>query len=257
MGAFFLLIVLLSLPLAAYTCAVDRVDETVQVRYVFDGDTVELKDGRRIRLLGINTPEIDHGQGHDEPLAREARRALQAMLADAGTIALRYGERRHDHYGRTLAHVIVDDRRDVQLALLEQGLAAAIAISPNLWHQDCYAAAEQRARQRQRGIWGRDYYEPFDVDRRRPQRGGFRLLQGHIRHVGMSAAFVWFDLDNGVSLRLAKADQTYFPDRSWHDWQGRRVEARGWLYRIRRRQHSDWQMNIHHPQNLIRLDDSG
>jgi endonuclease YncB( thermonuclease family) len=251
MGAFFLFAVLLWQPHAGQACSVDHVDETVQVRYVFDGDTVELKDGRKVRLLGINTPELDHEHGHDEPLARAARRALQDMLGDADSVALRYGQRRHDHYGRTLAHVIVDGRRDVQLALLKQGLAAAIAVSPNLWHVDCYRDAELRARQRHQGIWGQAYYHPLDVDRRQPQRGGFRLLQGHIRHVGVSKAFVWFDLDNGVALRLAQADQAYFPDRAWRDWQGRRIEARGWLYRIRR---SDWQMNIHHPQNLVRLE---
>ena len=257
-GAFFLLCVLLLDISAAHACTVDHVDDVVQVRQVFDGDTILLVDGRKVRMLGINTPEIDHENGDDEPLARKARQSLQRILDGAARVGLRYGKRRHDHYGRVLAYVIIDGQRDVQQMLLEQGLAMAIAISPDLWNQDCYQDAENQARHQQIGIWGQDYYRPLDVDHGRPQRGGFRLLHGSIRHVGTSADFVWFDLDYGVSLRLAKVNRGYFSDRNWNDWLGRRVEARGWLYEIRHRQGSaSWQMNIYHPQNLHPIEVSG
>lgn len=36
--------------------------ETAQLKHVYDGDTIKLKDGRHVRVLGINTPEIDHGE---------------------------------------------------------------------------------------------------------------------------------------------------------------------------------------------------
>jgi len=256
-GAFFLFCVLLNIA-AAQACPVDHIDETVRIRQVFDGDTVLLMDGRKVRLLGINTPEIDHQNGNDEPLAREARQSLLRTLNGASSIGLRYGKHRQDHYGRVLAHVIVDGHRDVQQILLEQGLAMAIAISPNLWNQDCYQASENQARRQQIGVWGQGYYQPLDVDRGQPQRGGFHLLRGSIRHVGISDDFVWFDLDHGVSLRLAKVNRAYFPDKDWNDWRGRKIEARGWLYEIRRR-HGDngWQMNIYHPQNLLRIGASG
>jgi len=173
-----------SLPTAGRECAVDWIDDSVSISQVFDGDTVQLMDGRKVRLLGINAPELNHGQGDDEPLVREARRQLKRIIAGATTVGLRYGERRHDHYGRVLAHVIVDERRDVQQILLERGLAMAITIAPNLWNQECYQLVEDRARQQGRRVWGLDDYQPLSVDNRRPQRGGFRLLRGHIRHVG-------------------------------------------------------------------------
>lgn len=249
-GAFFLFWTLSDAIAGQPACAVDRVDETVQVRRVFDGDTVQLDDGRRVRLLGINTPEIDHDNGSDEPLARQARQALVQILARAKQVGLRLGRRQHDHYGRLLAHVIIDGDRDVQQMLLARGLAMAIVIAPDLWHLDCYQDAENQARQRHKGVWGQEYYRPLDVDQSRPQRAGFRLLHGTIRHVGLTDASVWFDFEHGVSLRLASANRAYFHDQRWQGWRGRRVEARGWLYEIHHDDGSAWQMNIYHPQSL-------
>lgn len=43
--------------------------EWVHVRWVNDGDTVVLKDGRKLRYLGINTPEIDYERQRGQPYA--------------------------------------------------------------------------------------------------------------------------------------------------------------------------------------------
>jgi endonuclease YncB( thermonuclease family) len=254
LGAFFLCLWLVNVPVFGDVCHSGQVAETVQIRQVYDGDTVELSDGRKVRLLGINTPEINHEQGDDEPLAREARQALLRLLGDAASVGLVYGPQRSDHYGRLLAQLIVDGRIDVQQRLLEQGLAMAIVITPNIQDLHCYGLAEEKARQRQVGVWGLDYYRPLAVDHRPPRRGGFRLLQGVVRHVGMSKAYVWFDLQHGVGLRLKKTDMDYFSDKDWQSWRGQKIEARGWLYKIRSQQKGDaWRMNITHPQNLVRL----
>ena len=56
-GAFFVLAVWLT-PAWANTCAPLKHSEQVTVRYVSDGDTLILSDNRKIRLIGINTPEV-------------------------------------------------------------------------------------------------------------------------------------------------------------------------------------------------------
>lgn len=232
-------------------CPLDRIDEQVEVRQVFDGDTVLLRDGRTVRLLGINTPELAHDGRPAEPLAVEARRALVTLLKQADSVGLRYGPQSLDRYHRTLAHLIIDGRINVQQILLRRGLALAITVPPDLWQLDCYRQAEVYARDRRLGVWSLDYYRAGDVGQQSPGRGGFQFIQGHILHVGRSADTVWLDLAGDVSLRIDRADWMYFPHQDWGSWLGRDIVARGWLYRSR----DQWQLRIRHPQNITVMSD--
>ena len=75
---------------------------------MYDGDTVRLKDNRRVRLLGINAPELRRKNHPGEALAIEARNALRALVEQHSYRAgLRFGSERDDRYGRTLAHLYV------------------------------------------------------------------------------------------------------------------------------------------------------
>ena len=250
-GAFFIALcswalVVVFRPALAADCPVDRVDEQVNIQQVFDGDTVELDDGRHIRLLGINAPELGHADRPSEPLAQQAREALSDLIGQAASVGLRYESQRQDHYKRELAHLIIDGRINAQQQLLEKGLVQAIAIPPNLWQQDCYQQSEDRAQHNGLGVWALDYFRPIDVGRQSPGRGGFRLLKGHIVHIGKTARSVWLDLAGGMSLRIAREDWSSFPGQDWSRWQGRDIVARGWVYSNR----GKWQLRIRHPQNI-------
>jgi len=252
-GAFFIACCLLLLAISGFAraqtaqaCQVDHIDQQVEIDQVFDGDTVLLRDGRKVRLLGINTPELSHDDRPAEPLAIEARHALQSLIKQADSIGLRYESRRQDRYHRTLAHVIIDGRINVQQVLLRQGLAQAIVVPPDLWQWECYQHAEDDARGKAVGVWSLDYYQAADVEKQSPARGGFQFIRGRIMHVGRGSNTVWLDLSADVSLRIDRADWQYFPQQDWDVMQGREVVARGWLYRNRDR----WQMRIRHPQNI-------
>jgi endonuclease YncB( thermonuclease family) len=67
--------------LARADCAADRIDELARVARVHDGDTVVLHDGRKLRLIGINTPELPREDSPGQPFAQEARAALATLLA--------------------------------------------------------------------------------------------------------------------------------------------------------------------------------
>ena len=104
--------------------------EVVQVRHALDGDSIVLMDGRQVRLLGVNTPEIDpssHRGGHDkpravtpQPLAREAQRFTAARV-DGQTVTLHFETERTDRYQRLLAHVTLADGTRLEEALLRAG----------------------------------------------------------------------------------------------------------------------------------------
>ncbi|WP_423814444.1 thermonuclease family protein, partial [Pseudomonas viridiflava] len=79
---------------------------SVVVQRVVDGDSLRLSDGRSVRMIGLNTPELGKQGRSDEPLAVAARLRLQALVdASGGRVGLRPGKQVKDHYGRTLAHI--------------------------------------------------------------------------------------------------------------------------------------------------------
>lgn len=127
---------------------------------VVDGDTVDaLTDtGRvRIRLLGIDAPELAHDGSPAACGAVEAATALTGLLAAGTTITWAHDPRSdaQDRYGRELAYVATAQSADVGLTMLEAGLVSAwqpsSATPPTRAHS--YRSAATTARREQRGSW--------------------------------------------------------------------------------------------------------
>ncbi len=124
---------------------------------VEDGDTFVDADGNRVRLLGIDTPEKEH------PLYTQAGQRL-AQLLSKGELSYRYGPRKFDRYGRTLALVYADTVL-VNLRLLWEGMADAYffpeeGLDPALLDSLC--AAQTAARAAGVGIWALPAPVPAD-----------------------------------------------------------------------------------------------
>ena len=153
MGAFFLL---LSCGSAAATslCSIKEVSPEYAVRNVVDGDTIRLQDNRRVRLIGINAPELG-GRGRTaEPYAVQAKRRLTALIkANNNKVSLSVGEQSQDRYGRMLANLY--DRNGVSLEeqMVAEGLAYHVVVAPNVALADCLAQAESYARRQSIGLW--------------------------------------------------------------------------------------------------------
>ena len=77
--------------------------EKAQIKRVVDGDTIHLTDGRKVRLVGIDTPELDHKKGQHEAYAVEATRFLRSRLDRFVYIQKAKDER--DRYGRYLYYL--------------------------------------------------------------------------------------------------------------------------------------------------------
>ncbi len=86
------------------------------VARVIDGDTVELSNGEKVRLLGIDTPE------RNEPLYAEAR-GLLTRLALHHPARVDQTGRLRDRYGRLLGYLYVDDTLLTNRVMLDSGLA--------------------------------------------------------------------------------------------------------------------------------------
>jgi micrococcal nuclease len=119
--------------------------ETATVAQVVDGDTIELTDGRRVRYIGINTPE------RDQPYYKEATEANRQLVAGK-TIQLELDTETFDQYGRTLAYVWVGGEM-VNLTMLKEGYANAFTVPPNVKYEEQFRQAEREAREAERGLW--------------------------------------------------------------------------------------------------------
>jgi endonuclease YncB( thermonuclease family) len=232
----------------AEECPADHLDETVTLSRVIDGDTIRLQDGRSVRLIGINTPELAHHGQPLEPMAKEARQALISLLdksrpmgnSNSGSnikVGLRYGAERKDRYGRTLAHVFTENGQSVEAALLVTGMGAHIMIPPNDWHTACYETAEQKARQAHEGVW-RSIYRPIPVVKVPRDTHGFRVIIGRVIKVGESRRSIWLDFAGrpgegpreGVAVRISRKDLHYFKQWQPRDLKHRKIIVEGWLY---------------------------
>jgi endonuclease YncB( thermonuclease family) len=125
----------------------DGNQDTVAVKHVVDGDTIELVDGRKIRYLGVNTPE------HGRPYYEEAK-LFNANLVANKAVRLEFDLETIDQYGRALAHVFVGETH-VNLELIVHGYASVYTVPPNVKYSQKFLAAQREARENERGLWAR------------------------------------------------------------------------------------------------------
>jgi micrococcal nuclease len=117
-----------------------------------DGDTLWLSGVGKVRLIGIDTPEV-HGQA--ECYGREASAFVRRLLPIGARVRFSLGEERRDRYGRALAYLYTSDGRFVNLLLVERGYAQPLTIPPNDRFADRFVTAARRARERRVGLWAR------------------------------------------------------------------------------------------------------
>ena len=139
----------------------------VQVRHVIDGDTVILANGRRLRAIGINAPEMPSEYHKGETGAFTARRRLTRLIGGRNMMWVVSGKDRHDKYGRWLTHWFSAGGRSIQAQLLREGLAKPLTIAPNLAMLDCYRMHGAAARRARRGLWKRERRFPVSSSVRR------------------------------------------------------------------------------------------
>lgn len=232
---------------AAQPCAADRIDERVRISFVQDGDTLMLQDGRRLRLIGINTPELGQRDRGPQPGAIAARdRLRQLVFANRQQLQLRYDQERHDRYGRLLAHAFFTDGGNVVEQLLSEGAGAQLVVPPNTWQAGCYREAARAARTQGRGIWALPDYRPTPAERLTLRSEGFHILRGRVSHVSDSVSATWINLAGNAALRIERADLEQFRGVDFAALPGRDIEAQGWI-QVRNGQP---RMTLRHPAAL-------
>jgi micrococcal nuclease len=133
--------------------------DVVQVEYVYDGDTLRVAPGERVRLIGVDTPETVKRDHPVEPFGPEATQFTRDFVA-GGQVRLEFDRERIDRYGRHLAYVWVEGRM-LNEELLRAGLGR---FEPEYHYSEAmkrrFRLAQDEARSARRGIWSIDTPQP-------------------------------------------------------------------------------------------------
>jgi micrococcal nuclease len=137
-----------------------------QVCRVIDGDTFVVKHGSTkitIGLIGIDAPALSNKKRKDgQPFSRQSTRHLAALILNKTVDVKSYGP---DRYGRTLGEVFLLNGMNVNIEMIQAGLAEVYRGKPaSGLDMGPYWKAEQEAKAAKRGIWvlGDKYVSPRD-----------------------------------------------------------------------------------------------
>lgn len=166
--------------------------QDIRVSRVYDGDTVQLANGEKIRLIGIDCPEANENDKlfRDEKRTGVSRKRIMLMGRTASEftrqlvlgkqVLVEFDIQKYDRYGRTLGYLwlkldqprgmplpdfyVTESRKDsegndisyvfVNATILKAGYADTLSIAPNTRHADYFRELTREARLERRGIFG-------------------------------------------------------------------------------------------------------
>lgn len=209
-------------------CLQDQPTETAQIERVSDGDTVVLTDKRRVRLIGLNTLELNSAAENDKLWAQRAKARLEELISD-GKVTLKMGNDEFDRYGRTLAHIVLPDNTLAAETLISEGLAFAVTVGANNQCTFSLHESEQRARNANLGVWKSPGEWLSDETTMSPADRGFKLIRSSVENITKNGRVTVLTLRNGLNVKL---------DRHWgksdtstvtSELLGQQIELRGWI----------------------------
>lgn len=215
-----------------------------QIEKIYDGDTIMLEGGEQIRLLGVNTPEIQSRVRSEEPGGVAAKEWLQKLLKEK-VIFLEYDEEKKDKYKRKLAHVFLPNGKHVNLALLENGLGTLSIIPPNLRYADKLIQAQQHAEKKKLGLWAMPEYQPHPIAQISDHTTGWRRFTGSPIGIKTNKKYTRLIFSDKIDVRIANSNLKLFPEIS--TYVGKPLEIRGWVARSK----DHYTILIQHPSSLI------
>ena len=133
------------------------------VTRITDGDGIVCNRIGRVRLIGIDTPEMDQ-----RPFGQQAAAALSSLVRVGSVVQLEADVDTQDAYRRTLAYVWVGQTM-VNWRMVRDGWAVLLTYPPNVQYVDAFTEAERRARAEKRGLWATGGFDCMPADHRRDQ----------------------------------------------------------------------------------------
>lgn len=240
------LCLLLSMTTSFAACPSAEWDETVTLQKINDGDTITLDNGRLVRFIGINTPEINHRAiNQSEPYAIEAKALLEKYIRPGDKLHLVYDKTKQDKYGRKLAYVYSKTGRDLGLLQLKAGFAQHWVIGTNDKFWRCYQEAQRHAKLRKKGIWSD--FTASSAKRLQKSDKGYTYISGRITAKQQTEKGLSLVLDRHLSIFISKTHLRRFSgsdvDLSLHS----KILIYGKLYFS----HNKPKLRLYHPAQIL------
>ena len=257
MSAFFASALLVSLfvnsAVYAKNCTSTKLSgpEYAVVKWVYDGDTLLLTDKRKIRIIGIDTPETKHHKQQAQAYGAKAREALRALLKEYDyRIVLRYGKGRKDRYKRTLAHVFLPDGTNISSWLLERGYAKTLAFPPNVALANCYSKIEHYAQSQSLRIWKYKKNSLRKAESLPARVKGYVYLKGYVKRLFSYRKSTIIELESNsrdhIQLKIKKKNVPYFKDFDFDSLRNREIRVSGFLKNKRNKR----TLYLNHPSQI-------
>lgn len=137
-----------------------KIIEKDYVTKVIDGDTIEIEGGKRVRYIGINTPELKHPNRNEECFGQEAYQKNKELM-DKKFVYLEKDVSETDKFGRLLRYAYLDDPQASKSALfineylVKEGFALASTFPPDVKHVNLFLKAQNEARTNKKGLWNK------------------------------------------------------------------------------------------------------
>lgn len=139
---------------------------------VFDGDTIKVAGLDlifKIRLVGIDSPEIGFNGQADQPFAKKAKHYLAGLLGRKKIAVKSYGI---GGYNRQLAEVFVAGK-NINLEMIRAGFAEVYpGRRPKNLDSQLYFKTQSTAKRAEKGIWiqGSAYQSPRQWRKEHPRK---------------------------------------------------------------------------------------
>lgn len=178
---------------------VTSIPETGIVEEVIDGDTIKLSNGRLVRYIGVDTPEVRSKKGkrwnyNPQPYSLESKR-FNEQLVEGERIKIENDKEKIDKYGRVLGYVYpvvqnstfkgkkgflkklqnsFDFLRDrekyktgemVNTQILKNGYGVIYVIPPNLKYIDKLVNVQKKAMEKRKGLWKKEVISPKEAEK--------------------------------------------------------------------------------------------
>lgn len=133
--------------------------EKAHVKKIVDGDTIELDDGKKVRYIGIDTPETKHPTKGVQCFGKEASE-MNKKLVEGKDVYLVRDVSETDRYKRLLRYVYLPNPHSTGEALfinkylVEEGYAYSLTYPPDVKYSSLFTELQKKASEEHKGLWG-------------------------------------------------------------------------------------------------------
>jgi len=206
------------------------------VTKVYDGDTIQIASGKTVRILGIDSPEMNYEKKEEKEMFADEARNFAVNELKSEYVYLETDKKKYDKYNRLLAYIYTSDGYMFNLKALKKGYANIYISSDNNKYNDLMIKELENAIKNQKGIW--HIYEKKYWNNSLP-RVDISLTKQHInKHVVLDAkvasinkykniTFINLEDDNRLTLVIYKNIIKNFPYKPSDYLKNKKIKVSG------------------------------